>query len=71
MASNYAARITKVVTNGPFSYIISKDGAGLIDVNNITSFNSALNAVRDAIAADMTASGLTTVISTSIATQAT
>ena len=42
--------ITKVVTNGPYSYLVSKDGVGQKDVNNVADISTALDGVKSTIA---------------------
>lgn len=48
--SQYIADIRKVRNNGPFMYIIMKDGAGEKAAINIANLGAAFNGARDDIA---------------------
>jgi hypothetical protein len=48
--SQYTAVIQSVVTGGPFSYVLMKDGEGKKSAISLASPTAALNAIRDDIA---------------------
>lgn len=47
--AKFTAQITKVITNGPYAYIIYKDGVGQKSSDNVATVTDALNGVRDDI----------------------
>ena len=49
--ATYNANVLKVVTNGPYSYSLLKDGVGQKVVNNIATVAAAMNGIRDDIGA--------------------
>jgi hypothetical protein len=48
--SQFSAVIIKVITNGPYSYALFKDGVGQKDVNNVATIGAALDGVKTDIA---------------------
>ena len=49
--ANYVAKVERVITNGPFTYVITKEGVGLKAVVSIATLGAAFNGIRDDIAA--------------------
>lgn len=44
--SAYVVQINRVVTNGPYAYILFKDGVGVKDSNTLASISAAMSAVQ-------------------------
>jgi hypothetical protein len=51
--AQFTVRITAIATNGPYCYLIVKDGAGLKDANALANISAALDAVKADIAANL------------------
>ncbi len=51
--SQFNVRITNVTTNGPYAYLLIKDGIGLKDANNQANISTALDNVKADIAANL------------------
>ena len=49
--SQFAVRIQKVVTNGPYSYVIIQDGVGQKDANALATIGAALDGVKTDVSA--------------------
>lgn len=62
--SQFQARITSVATNGPYAYILLKDGAGLIDRNAQANISTALDNVKNDIAANLAGQTVNNVVMT-------
>jgi len=51
--AQFMARITAVTTNGPYCYLLLKDGQGIKDANALASISAALDGVKADIAANL------------------
>ncbi len=49
--ATFNVAVMKVITNGPYSYTLVKDGVGQKTVNNLTTVAAAMNGIRDDIGA--------------------
>lgn len=51
--SQFEVRIESITTNGPYMYVIDKDGAGMKAAIGLASISAALDAVKADIGANL------------------